>query len=173
MYHVEHFALSSASRCIIVKFCRLTWILTRPAKISHHLRFGLHPQLLSDYKGPLFSSYFSFANLECTEFQEAESMASVPLEKTLGLTRLRKSIPPIENRGVPMGSHMRAGGCSWPTPVYYTTPTPTTRSSIWSKWPTKLLPCITSTLYGLIAHGSAARDDACLAKKHVHRQRVF
>ena len=42
-----------------------------------------------------------------------------------------------------------------------------------SKWPTKLLPCIANALYGLIAHGSAARDDACLAKKHVHRQRVF
>ena len=167
------FTLSIASRCTIIKFCRLAWILTRSAKISRHLRCSLRPQLFSGYQEPLSSSNFSFANLACTEFQEAESMASVPLEKTLALNRSRNSTPPIETPGVPMGSHIRAGGCSWPTPVYYATPTPTTRSSIWSKWPTKLLPCITGTLYGLFSHGSAARDDRMPCEKHVHRQRVF
>ena len=112
------FALSIASRCTIIKFCRLAWILTRSAKISRHLRCSLRPQLFSGYQEPLSSSNFSFANLACTEFQEAESMASVPLEKTLALNRSRNSTPPIETPGVPMGSHIRAGGCSWPTPVY-------------------------------------------------------
>ena len=36
--------------CRILKFCRLTWILTRPAKSSRELRCSLRQQLFSGYQ---------------------------------------------------------------------------------------------------------------------------
>ena len=90
----------------------MTWILTRPAKSSRELRCSLRQQLFSGYQEPLFSTKFSLANLRCTEAQEAESMASVPLQKKPALTYRRFFTTPRENPGIPMASHSRGGGHS-------------------------------------------------------------
>ena len=51
MYHVELSALTIAFRCRIIKFCRLTWILTRPAKSSRELRCSIRQQLFFGLPG--------------------------------------------------------------------------------------------------------------------------
>ena len=111
--------------------------------------------------GSLLSTKFSLANLRCTEVQEAESMASVPLQKknsshlldilhhTQRISRFTNG--EIQPRGWPFPSHTTS--LRYSDSDYEVIHMPI--------WPTKLLPAITSARLVVVASPTAARDDRC------------
>ena len=154
-----------AFRCTILNFCQLTWILTRPAKLSRQPRRSLRQRLFSGYQGGSVQLQLLVHQSQVQRSprsrvdgvgpatEKSGSRAPSNLHHTQRICRFTNGQPQTRGRPFPY------------MPGHYATQTPTTTSSVWSIWPTKLLPRVSPVNCTVCSRtGWLRTTTACLAR---------
>ena len=129
LYQLELFSLTIAFRCRILKFCRLTWILTRLAKISRKLRCKLRQQLFMGYYGATVQPQLLARQCQVQRNPSSENDGVSPATEKCG-SHLPSNLHPTQRK--PRHTNGQPHPRGRPVPFlrgHYATQTPTTTAS--------------------------------------------
>ena len=129
LYLLQLFSLTIAFRCRILKFCRLTWILTRSAKSSRELRCSLRQQLFFGLPG-VSVQHQILARQSQVHRSPRNRVDGIGPATEKNSCHLPSILHHTQRNPRLTNGHPHTRGCPFPSmPDHYATQTPTTTSS--------------------------------------------